>query len=281
MKRKSAFTLIELLVVIAIIGLLLAIIMPSLQKAKLAVETVICRSNLRQYGMAGKMYMDDYDSKFPNAWDSIFKSRDETGHPRVCQWHDIEKHPDRRPDLAGSLWSYIGSGDVHVCRTFARFAVTGEPHPGHLDSIPIDPLFCYSMNAFLGGAEAGNTAKWRLSISEIKAPTRVFFFAEENGWTYIPDPADSFYPSRRYSDALNDNALCGGPRLPYETGAWDLPLEQGPPYRDAFGSFHKTTMQQRNEGRANAVFLDNHVDLVEPDRTYYYTRPMDSAPLMR
>ena len=274
MKRNRAFTLIELLVVIAIIGLLLAIIMPSLQKAKLAVESVICRSNLRQYGMAGKMYLDDYNSKFPNAWDSIFKSRDPN---RGCQWHDLSRYPDNDSSYAGTLWSYIGAGDVHICPTFKRFAMTGEPHPGHVDSIPIDPLFCYSMNAFLGGFEATNSKKLQLSMSQIKAPTRVFFFAEENGWRFVPDHAED---PIRYRDTLNDNALCGGPKLPYEAGAWDLPLTQGPPYRDCFGSFHKTTMQKRNDGLANAVFLDNHVDLVDPERTYYYTRPLDSAPPM-
>lgn len=278
-KNKKGFTLIELLVVIAIIGLLMAIIMPSLQKAKLSVEEVVCRSNLRQYGLAGKMYLDDYDQTFPNAWDSIFKSRDETDAPRACQWHDAARHPDVRPDLAGTLWDYItGAKKVHLCPTFARFARSGDPHPGHDDSVPIEPQFCYSMNAFLGGSEEGNT-EYNVRMGQVRTPTRVFYFAEENGWTYTPSETDSFYPSRRYEDALNDNALCGGPALPYYEAAWtDYPLDETPPYKDCFGSFHKTTMQNRNSGMANAVFIDGHVELVEPDRTFYYSLPMDRPP---
>ena len=132
------------------------------------------------------------------------------------------------------------------------------------------------MNAFLGGFENGSH-RLVISQTEIKAPSRVFFFAEENGWTYVPDPGQPV----RYSATLNDNALCGGPTHPQNAAAWTYKLDVGPPYLDSFGSFHKTTMQKRNDGKANVVFIDNHVDLVEPDRTYYYTKPLDSQPPLR
>ncbi len=63
MKRR-AFTLIELLVVIAIIALLLAILLPSLKKAKEQARAVICKSNLHQWGLIWKMHVDDNDGKF-------------------------------------------------------------------------------------------------------------------------------------------------------------------------------------------------------------------------
>ena len=63
--KKRAFTLIELLVVIAIIALLLAILMPSLRKAKQIARDVICRSNLKQWGLIWGMYTNDHDGKFP------------------------------------------------------------------------------------------------------------------------------------------------------------------------------------------------------------------------
>jgi len=65
MRQKKGFTLIELLVVIAIIALLLAILMPSLQKAKQIARDVVCRSNLKQWSLIWKMQTDDNNSKFP------------------------------------------------------------------------------------------------------------------------------------------------------------------------------------------------------------------------
>ncbi|MCK5565607.1 MAG: type II secretion system protein [Planctomycetes bacterium] len=62
--RKKGFTLIELLVVIAIIALLLSILMPALQKVKKQARDVICRSNLHQWGLIWKMYVDDNNGKF-------------------------------------------------------------------------------------------------------------------------------------------------------------------------------------------------------------------------
>ena len=60
---KKGFTLIELLVVIAIIGLLLAIIVPSLKKAKKVARRVVCLTNVRSFGQAFNVYAADHDDK--------------------------------------------------------------------------------------------------------------------------------------------------------------------------------------------------------------------------
>jgi len=228
MNKMRAFTLIELLVVIAIIAVLMAILMPALQRVKEQAREVTCRANLRQYGIAQALYLDDYDDRYPSAWTSLVETEAPvSGYQRFCRWHDPRYPAD------GPFWPYLKKGKVHLCPSFAVIAKSeGQRHPSHDERIPVIPYYSYSMNAYLGstsGAAGGGVLK-RSEITRSKA--EVFFFSAENMWTR---------PGCNW--VLNDNALC-------------------PDGRDWFGTFHSTMSGDLNSGVVNAVFVDAHVQEV-------------------
>jgi prepilin-type N-terminal cleavage/methylation domain-containing protein/prepilin-type processing-associated H-X9-DG protein len=187
MGNRKGFTLIELLVVIAIISILMAILMPALQRVKEQAREMTCRANLRQYGIAQHLYLDDYDRRYPEPWLSLMGTEyPYSGYPRYCRWHDPRYPPD------GPLWPYLKGKGAHLCPSFKVLSKTlGAEHPGHKPEIPVVPQYSYSMNFFLN-----------LKFSQItKSKSQVFFFAEENMW--LRPGCDH---------VLNDNALCGDGR---------------------------------------------------------------------
>ncbi len=76
-----AFTLLELLVVIAIIGLLAALLMPVLSRAKEAGRGAACLSNLRQIGISLQLYVQDSNNRLPYMRDKSLTSTNELPSP--------------------------------------------------------------------------------------------------------------------------------------------------------------------------------------------------------
>jgi prepilin-type N-terminal cleavage/methylation domain-containing protein/prepilin-type processing-associated H-X9-DG protein len=164
-RHKRGFTLIELLVVIAVIAILMGILMPVLGKAREQARTLRCRANLRQYGLALRMYLDENKNKFPVAW-SWLKSKT-SGY--------VQK--GETPD--GVFWPYVKALDVHMCPRFAMLAKNTEWR---------NTAVSYVMNSYVGAGGAiwsswlGAGVTGVTKDTEVYNPSRVIVFTEENPW---------------------------------------------------------------------------------------------------
>ena len=268
MKRRYGFTLIELLVVIAIIGILLAIVVPALKKAKEAAREIICKTNIRQYGMVGTLYLQDNATKFPFPWCIIYMRPGSffTGAEYPHHWHDANHYPEQAP---GQLWPYLENKKVNVCPVFDSLARAGRAaeHNTGCGGIPMEPQFTYSMNSYLGGdqlASIGAGPQYAGGVKKLsdiqRTPSQVGFFGEESMW-----PIRQADGSSLNGAPFNDNVL-----LVKGTGDFTLAPGQDPrPFADCLASFHKTNDPGRNFGKSNVVFVDGHVELVEPVDSFH------------
>lgn len=192
MKRKNGFTLIELLVVIAIIALLLSVLLPSLKKARQKAQEIICRSNLKQWGLIWSLYLNDYNSRFPwgnygvsnagqtieaGAWLNSLQPYYEADDMRFCP--TATKFDAPRTYLA---WDDSGSG----------WTADSEYYKGN-----------YAINEWIHHPIRNITTKdlfWGTNL--VKGAGRVPLFAEGSWWKIkVPRPDNPSPPWRDYTGA--------------------------------------------------------------------------------
>ncbi len=130
-QQKKAFTLIELLVVIAIIAILAAMLLPALAAAKKKAQKINCVNNLKQVGLAFRIWSGDNGDKYPTAQslanggasDTMLKNpasvfmvmSNELSTPKVCYCPSDTYHPQAA--TAFSLTNFIVAASLSATPT--------------------------------------------------------------------------------------------------------------------------------------------------------------------
>lgn len=108
-----AFTLVELLAVVAIVGILAALLLPSLSTAKMKSKKTACISNLKQLGVAFNLYCADNDGRLPD-------NLPENADPKSASWvtgdmRDPAQSTNQVLIRQGKLFPYASQTSIYHC----------------------------------------------------------------------------------------------------------------------------------------------------------------------
>jgi prepilin-type processing-associated H-X9-DG protein/prepilin-type N-terminal cleavage/methylation domain-containing protein len=191
--RGGGFTLLELLLVIAIIGMLAALLLPSLNAAKTRAQLTGCLNNLRQLQLAYLIYSaDGGDQLADNSADQT-----ESGTNAWVLGNVQRYSPGYETNVtAGVLHPQIKSLAAYCCPTSHAFVrdPAGNPVPHNRS---------YSLSVWLGS----NVRPGLVKSTQIRAPSGIFAFIDENAVSI-------------------DNGAFGMHPLPVANNYWNLPANR-------------------------------------------------------
>jgi prepilin-type N-terminal cleavage/methylation domain-containing protein/prepilin-type processing-associated H-X9-DG protein len=211
MNRQKAFTLIELLVVIAIIAVLMAILMPALNRVKEQGKRAACLGNMRQLTLTWIMYADENNDKIVNG--EAYGGGDGTapiptsGMHNGEQWWTGDDIGDfwlginlpqvlqEKAIRAGALYPYCKDEKLYRYPTGVRGEMRTYTITDAMNGLRRDGT--YSGNS---GARVGRTVLWVKRRAEISSPGPAFRIVFLDEGRITPDSYATHYVNERWWD---------------------------------------------------------------------------------
>ena len=208
---RRGFTLIELLVVIAIIAILAAILFPVFARAREKARQTSCLSNLKQLGLGGLMYAQDYDETM------MMHVAATNSSPTWVYWPQ-------------ALMPYLKNDQMLICPSHGS--------PTSLASLGGTQRTSYGYNwSWLGSGNA--SPPWGRAMAEIAFPAGTIMFGEAMR-SYVVHPSSTsgapnyFYmPSDRHNEGSNAVMVDGHAKWYRLEAIWQAGVANGP-HRDMY-----------------------------------------------
>jgi len=223
-KKKRGFTLIELLVVIAIIALLMAILMPALNRAREQGRRAVCEGNLKTLSLGWLMYADENDGRIVNgaggfhyqkgggmtydgaaaniverAW--VGKGwQDDYANPNLANMSTVAQNAQLLAIHQGAFWPIVNNEGAYKCPTGRRFEWVTYSVVDSMNGLYRTGTATGSNHLTAIGTRIGKTVLWIKRRTEIASPSPAerMVFIDEGAMT--PDSYAVNYPTGPWWD---------------------------------------------------------------------------------
>ncbi|MFH0982703.1 MAG: prepilin-type N-terminal cleavage/methylation domain-containing protein [Planctomycetota bacterium] len=252
-----AFTLVELLVVVSIIALLIAILLPSLQKARAQAKDAVCRSNLHQLAISVHYYVSENGDQIPWIRGTVVAPSTTPTNAPFYQYHQILH-----------LHKYIKQLPIYLCPRATEGGIAGLGGPKGGKSVK-DREHYREGETIGGGRVIGYYTV--LKADSLFRSKRGELFPALKLDTIPGTTVESIYTEYWFND-WNEGA--GGGTIPGISGNMLSRI----PHADAAVLFMDAIFwNPRHNGSDNFAFLDSHVESIPVLQYFDYVHGSDYA----